>query len=134
MPVLTEILETALYAEDLPGARHFYGDLLGLEEITHQPDRHVFYRCGKSILLIFKPSATVKPHAGASPVPAHGATGAGHVCFVAARSEIIEWKHKFLSAGMAIDAEFDWPNGAHSLYVRDPAGNSVEFAERHLWD
>jgi catechol 2,3-dioxygenase-like lactoylglutathione lyase family enzyme len=29
--------------------------------------------------------------------------------------------------------EFDWPNGAHSMYFRDPAGNSLEIAERALW-
>ena len=27
----------------------------------------------------------------------------------------------------------DWPNGARSLYFRDPAGNSVEIAEPRLW-
>ena len=26
-----------------------------------------------------------------------------------------------------------WPNGARSIYVRDPAGNSLEFAEPALW-
>ena len=38
------------------------------------------------------------------------------------------------AAGVEIDTSFDWPNGARSLYVRDPAGNSVEFAEPWLWD
>ena len=41
---------------------------------------------------------------------------------------------RFGAAGLAVEAEFDWPNGARSLYLRDPAGNSVEFAEPRLWD
>jgi catechol 2,3-dioxygenase-like lactoylglutathione lyase family enzyme len=36
-------------------------------------------------------------------------------------------------AGVAIEADFRWPNGARSIYVRDPAGTSVELAERPLW-
>ena len=27
----------------------------------------------------------------------------------------------------------DWPGGGQSFYVRDPAGNSVEFAEARIW-
>ena len=36
-------------------------------------------------------------------------------------------------AGIAIEADFEWPGGGRSLYVRDPAGNSVEFAEPRIW-
>ena len=36
-------------------------------------------------------------------------------------------------AGMTIEADFRWPNGARSLYFRDPAGNSVEIVDPGLW-
>ncbi len=36
--------------------------------------------------------------------------------------------------GVAIEADFRWPNGARSLYFRDPAGNSLECAEAKLWN
>jgi hypothetical protein len=36
--------------------------------------------------------------------------------------------------GFPVEADFRWPNEARSIYVRDPAGNSVEFAEPRLWD
>ncbi len=36
--------------------------------------------------------------------------------------------------GIAIEADFDWPNGAHSIYFRDPSGNSLEIAEPKLWN
>ncbi len=127
------ILETALYATDLEAAAGFYGDLIGLTEVGRVPGRHIFYRVGPGILLIFNPEATEIPSAGL-PVPTHGARGQGHVCFAATRAEIALWRAAFAAAGVAIDAEFDWPGGARSLYIRDPAGNSVEFAESWLWD
>lgn len=129
------ILETALYTRDLGDAKAFYGDLLGLPVIAEVAGRHVFFRVGAGVLLVFDPDATEMPsHNPALPVPVHGARGAGHVCFAAPRAEIVAWRERLVAAGIAVEAEFDWPNGARSLYVRDPGGNSVEFAEPRLWD
>ncbi len=128
------VLETALYVDDLDAAAAFYGGLLGLEAFQRVQDRHVFFRIGSAVLLVFNPEAT-KRHTGNArlPVPPHGAHGPGHVCFALPRDRICAMRTRLLAAGVAVDAEFAWPNGAHSLYVRDPAGNSVEFAEPHLW-
>lgn len=129
------ILESALYAADLAAAEAFYGGLLGLTVIAKVEGRHVFFRVGPGILLVFNPDATEVPSGNpALPVPVHGARGQGHVCFAASREEIAAWRARFWAAKVAVEAEFDWPNGARSLYVRDPAGNSVEFAEPRLWD
>ncbi|MFZ1479970.1 MAG: VOC family protein [Paracoccaceae bacterium] len=128
------ILESALYAADLDAARAFYGGFLGLEEIGHQPGRHVFFRVGAGILLVFNPTATeISDPTARLPVPGHGARGPGHLCFAASRAEIAQWRDRLTAAGIAIEAEFDWPEGARSLYFRDPAGNSLEFAEPRLW-
>ena len=52
--------------------------MLGLEPFAKAPGRHVFYRCGDQMLLIFNPDATaMPPAAGALPVPPHGADGRG---------------------------------------------------------
>jgi catechol 2,3-dioxygenase-like lactoylglutathione lyase family enzyme len=134
-PAITGLLEAALYAEDLAAAAAFYGTLLGLTEIAQVPGRHVFYRCGPTILLVFRASATAIPSTDpALPVPTHGASGQGHVCFAADNAAIDRIRDRLAHAGIAIEADFRWPNGARSLYVRDPAGNSVEFAEPHLWE
>jgi catechol 2,3-dioxygenase-like lactoylglutathione lyase family enzyme len=134
-PAITGLLEAALYAEDLDAAAAFYGSLLGLTEIAQVPGRHVFFRCGPTILLVFRASATVIPSTDpALPVPTHGASGEGHVCFAADNAAIDRIRDRLARAGIAIEADFRWPNGARSLYVRDPAGNSVEFAEPHLWE
>jgi catechol 2,3-dioxygenase-like lactoylglutathione lyase family enzyme len=128
------ILESALYAADLDAAEAFYVGVMGLAVLARAPGRHVFFRVGAGVLLIFNPAATETPNPGAHlPVPPHGARGPGHLCFAAARAEIGQWRDRLVQAGVAIESEFDWPNGAHSLYFRDPAGNSLELAEPRLW-
>jgi catechol 2,3-dioxygenase-like lactoylglutathione lyase family enzyme len=129
------ILETALYAEDLAAARAFYADILGLEQISEAPGRHVFFRCGAGVLLIFNPNATeIPPAEGALPVPPHGARGPGHACFAADGAEIAAWRARLEAAGVEIESDFQWPDGkGRSIYFRDPAGNSLEFADPGIW-
>ena len=128
------ILETILYAGDLDKAEAFYGQVLGLARTARAGDRHVFFRCGDQMLLIFNPDLTLVPPApGALPVPPHGARGPGHVCFKASAAEIGRWRDRLAASAVAIEADFEWPQGGRSLYFRDPAGNSVEFAEPRIW-
>jgi catechol 2,3-dioxygenase-like lactoylglutathione lyase family enzyme len=76
----------------------------------------------------------VKPPAdGALPVPPHGTKGNGHMCFRVGRQALDAWKAKLEAAGVTIEADIRWPNGARSFYFRDPAGNSLECAEPGLW-
>jgi catechol 2,3-dioxygenase-like lactoylglutathione lyase family enzyme len=130
----TGILETVLYAQDLDGCEKFYADVLGLLAFAKAPGRHLFYRCGDQVLLIFNPDATkVPPAAGALPVPPHGMAGQGHICFRASASEITTWRAALEAKGVAIEADFEWPGGGRSIYFRDPAGNCLEFAEPRIW-
>lgn len=135
IPRPSAVLEAALYVNDLDASERFYGDILALEKIQRVDERHVFYRVGDSVLLLFKAEETEQPPRNPDlPVPPHGARGPGHVCLAISRAEIDAMRKHLLDWNIPIDAEFDWPNGVRSLYVRDPAGNSIEFAEPHLWD
>lgn len=129
------ILETILYTADLDAAETFYCDVLGFELYHKQAGRQLFYKCGDGMLLIFNPEATMKPpKPGAKlPVPPHGAVGPGHVCFRASAPEIEDWRRRLEQAGIAIEADFEWPGGGRSIYFRDPAGNCLEFAEPRIW-
>lgn len=128
------MLEAALYAGDLDAAERFYGGVLGLERIVRVGVRHVFYRVGGGVLLIFNPSETCKPPGNADlPVPPHGAQGSGHFCFAVEGAALDDWRARLEAAGVEIEADFQWPNGACSIYFRDPAGNSLEMAEPRLW-
>jgi catechol 2,3-dioxygenase-like lactoylglutathione lyase family enzyme len=128
------ILETVLYAKDLVAAEAFYRDALRMEPFAKVAGRHIFYRCGDQVLLIFNPDATkVPPSSGALPVPPHGTDGEGHVCFRASAAEIESWRTMLAGKGIAIEADFEWPGGGRSIYFRDSAGNCLEFAEPRIW-
>lgn len=129
------ILESALYVTDLEAAEAFYAEILGLERIGKVEGRHVFFRCGQGVLLLFNAEATRHPPAPDArlPVPPHGASGQGHLCFSANAEELDRWKAHLSAHGVAIEAEFEWPQGGRSIYLRDPSGNSLEFAEPKIW-
>lgn len=129
------VLESALYVTDLDAAETFYGGVLSLEPVGKVPGRHVFFKCGQSIVLLFNADATrMPPKADARlPVPPHGAAGQGHLCFAATEDEIDRWKEQLAEHGVAIEAEFAWPKGGRSIYFRDPSGNSLEFANPKIW-
>lgn len=134
LPPFDGLLEAALYVPDLAAARRFYGDVLGLEIMAEAPDRHVFFRAGETVLLVFDPKQTAEGSSNPElPVPGHGSRGAGHVCFRASAAQIAAWVDHLGEAGVAVEADFHWPNGARSIYFRDPAGNSIEIAEPRLW-
>ena len=128
------ILETVLYAGDLQAIENFYREVLEMEPFAKQAGRQLFYRCGNQVLLIFDPDTTRQPpKPGALPVPPHGATGEGHVCFRASAPDIEAWRQRLIENGVEIESDFVWPSGGRSIYFRDPAGNCLEFAEPRIW-
>ena len=128
------ILETTLCVKDIAGAEAFYRDVLGFEPFAKVEGRHLFYRCGSQVFLVFNADAARRPPtSGALPVPPHGVDGAGHVCFRASAEEIVAWRQRLEAKGVAIEADFEWPGGGRSIYFRDPAGNCLEFAEPRIW-
>jgi len=126
------VLETCLYVDDLAAAETFYSRVLGLEVITRVEGRHVFFRCGRAVFLLFNPARTIAAE-GPLPVPPHGVQGAGHVAFAMVEAEIDRWRQHLRQHGIEIEAEITWPSGGYSLYFRDPAGNSLELATPRTW-
>jgi len=124
------VLETCLYVDDLPAARRFYQNVLGLELVNQQKGRHVFFRCGEGMLLLFNPSESSR---GGDEIPPHGATGSGHVAFAIDQNDLDGWRKRLAAAGVAIEKVVDWPQGGQSLYFRDPAGNSLELTTPSIW-
>ncbi|ANT49173.1 VOC family protein [Mesorhizobium amorphae] len=129
------ILESALYVTDLAAAEAYYADVLGLEVLGKVEGRHVFFRCGDGVLLLFNAEATKVPPAPDArlKVPPHGTVGDGHLCFTASAEEIAQWREHLAAKKIAIESEFEWPQGGRSIYIRDPSGNSIEFAEPRIW-
>ena len=135
-PPVIGTLESALYASDLQAAADFWRNVIGLEQIAHVPGRHVFFRCGAQVLLVFCAQATRQPPRPDSrlPVPPHGTEGPGHFCMAADPGSLPAWRDHLQSCGIEIEADFTWPKGGRSIYFRDPAGNSIEIADPAIWD
>lgn len=129
-PRIDAVLETAIYADDLAAAEAFYAGVLGLAVITRAAGRHVFFRCGPGVFLVFNATATL---AGGE-LPAHGTRGPSHVAFTLDPAQRDAWRDRLIAHGVEIEHEHAWPGGGRSLYFRDPAGNSVELATRAVWD
>ena len=136
IPGTSGVLETTLYVDNLQTAEHFYGNILGLPKIFTVPGRQLVFRCEESILLIFDPTHTERNQMtiNGGAIPLHGARGAGHMAFRVSKEQLNAWREHLRAKGVAIESEVSWPNGAHSIYFRDPAGNSLEFATPDIWE
>jgi catechol 2,3-dioxygenase-like lactoylglutathione lyase family enzyme len=128
------VLESCLCVADLQRAERFYADVLGLTLHSRQAGRHVFFRCGDRMVLLFDAAESSKPatHSGVE-VPAHGTTGAGHLCFAMREADLPGWIDHLARHGVAIEKILDWPGGGRSVYFRDPSGNSLELATPRIW-
>ena len=124
-----QIFETVLYADDLAQAKWFYGKVIGLRPVTEN-EEFLAFQVGKGVLLIFDPRCSTQP---GREIPCHGSRAPGHLAFAATAPELAEWEAHFAKHGIAIETKHRWDNGSHSLYLRDPAGNSIEFAPPNLW-
>ena len=127
-PRISGILETALYVADLDRAERFYRDVLALRQIGKEPDRHVFFRLGSGVLLLFRADRTRQ----AGTLPSHGADGEIHVCFLVSPAAYEAWKRHIQDHEIAIQREVAWPQG-RSFFFRDPDGNLLELADADIW-
>ena len=132
---LRGVLETAVYVDDLDAAEDFYGRVLGLPRISRDRNRHVFFRCGTGVFLVFNAAVTAQEPSSVNgaPVPTHGARGPSHMAFRVRDDELAAWRERLARGHIAIESEIAWPRGGHSIYFRDPAGNSIELASPKLW-
>jgi catechol 2,3-dioxygenase-like lactoylglutathione lyase family enzyme len=130
-PRVLGVYETVLYSSDVPETARFYAGLPGVRLLGEPDDFSAALRLENgSVLLIFDPRHASKPGRG---VPSHGAAGPGHVAFSVEAGTLDAFAAELRSRGLEIEREITWDRGGRSFYVRDPAGNSVEFVEGEAW-
>ncbi len=129
MRPIAKVVETCLYVEDLGRAEAFYRDVLGLEVIATEPDRHLFFRVGDGVFLLFRAEATLQE----GDLPPHGARGPGHAAFGIPAEDLAGWKGRLEARGVPIEGEATWPRGGRSFYFRDPDGNLLELVTPGIW-
>jgi catechol 2,3-dioxygenase-like lactoylglutathione lyase family enzyme len=130
-PPLGGVYETVLYGDDLQPLAGFYSDVLGLRLVGPVDEIAAAFRLPDgAMLLLFDARRSALPGRA---VPSHGQQGAGHVAFSVPVESFDAWRDALTAAGVEIEQEVEWGGGARSIYVRDPAGNSVELAAGELW-
>ncbi len=132
VPALTGVLETCLYHDsgERGEVERFYTEVLGLRAVARWPDG-IAFRVGGGVLLLFDRSLLAERE---SAISAHGSTGPGHACLLAAdRSAYEGWMRALAGRGIEITHEQDWERARRSFYFTDPAGNLLEIADGDLW-
>ena len=98
-PDIQHLVEAGIYVDDLERAEAFYSDVLGLDVVAKEAERHVFFRVGNSVLLIFLAEESLK----GGFLPAHGAKGPGHFALGIPTESLDDWKNRLESAGVEIE-------------------------------
>src|SRR5581483_7475193 len=129
-PPVNGVLETSLYVASAARSAEFYRRVFGFEPL--EPDlplndetRLCPMRAGdRSVLLLFKKGAT----------PDTDATGAIHIAFGIARSDLGKWEAWLTQQGIAIEMRKTWKYGGEALYFRDPDGHLLEVVTPGVWN
>jgi len=121
-------LEIVLEVGDLDRATRFYRDVLGMPEITR--------------FSAARPAVWVKPapntylglwteQAGGPGVGVHGSRGGAHIhlAFRVAPGALEDVERRLRAAGVEPDGRVTFGAGQDSLFVHDPDGNVIEFAD-----
>src|SRR5262245_10433913 len=128
------ILETALYADDLPRSAEFYRRLFGFETLLESDRLIALNVAGRNVLLLFQKGATAEPAVvPGGVIPPHGGSGVLHMAFSIAADDVDPWKARLDSEGVAIESEVSWPRGGRSVYFRDPDNHVIELITPGFW-
>ena len=86
------------------------------------------------VLLIFQRGASAESaDLGFGRIIGHDGSGPLHICFGIGAGELAAWEARLVELGIPLESRVDWPQGATSLYFRDPDGHAVEVATPGLW-
>ena len=129
-PRVNGILETSLYVESAARSADFYRRVFGFEplepgEPLSDETRLCPMRAGdRSVLLLFKKGVTADTDA----------SGAIHIAFGIARSDLRAWEGWLVEQGIAIEQRKTWKYGGEALYFRDPDGHLLEVVTPGVWN
>jgi catechol 2,3-dioxygenase-like lactoylglutathione lyase family enzyme len=129
MPVISKILETALYVDDMDRSAAFYQTLFGFPVISQGPRLTALGVPSQQVLLLFKKGASLADAPGGS----HDGTGQTHVAFAIPAADFDAWEEVLARNGVAVTERRTWDRGGRSIYFRDPDGHLIELATPGVW-
>jgi catechol 2,3-dioxygenase-like lactoylglutathione lyase family enzyme len=98
--------------------------------ISRVEERHIFFRCGKSVLLCFLNKATIKE----KNLPPHYAIGRQHIALEVSKHLYFKTKQELLDAGVELVHTEPWGTEHESTYFYDPDGHVLEIVPTGMWD
>jgi len=130
-PQVNGILEKSLYVERPTRSVEFYRRVFGFERVDPNQKEDVTdetrlcaMRAGdRSVLRLFKKGSSVDTDA----------SGAIHIAFAIARSELRAWEAWLPKQRITIEFRKTWKYGAEALYFRDPDGHLLEVVTPGVW-
>lgn len=133
-PKVNGILETAIHAADPQRTANFYRGVFDFDTLLESDRLIALDVAGRNVLLIFKAGATTEPFdTPGGTIPGHRGVGAGHFAFSIASDDLLKWRERLESTGVAVESTVKWPGGAESLYFRDPDNHLVELITPGFW-
>lgn len=132
-PKVRQILETAIYVQDVARAAQFYDRVFGFPDLVRN-ERVVAYDAGNAtVLLLFKRGATlVDLVLPGGTIPYHDGAGPAHFCF-ADPDALPSWEEHLEEQGIVIEARMRWERGGTSIYFRDPDDHLIELGTPGIW-
>ena len=128
------ILETALYVKDPRRSADFYRRVFGFPVLLESERLIALDVSGRSVLLLFKQGATTEAFAtSGGTIPGHWGNGQTHFAFAVTTQDLPAWRRRFAAEEIPIESELDWPEGAISIYFRDPDGHLAELITEGFW-
>lgn len=120
----TEFLytETSLYVDDLEVAEKFYIEIIGLKLSHRVKDQYTLFQNNDRTLILHQTQDTSIEREGST----FGLYEQGQVTLGITPSDFSLWQNHLHNNEVYIDEEITWPNGAQSIYTRDPAGNRIK--------
>ncbi|MES1951476.1 bleomycin resistance protein [Salinisphaera sp. S4-8] len=135
MPQLKGVVETVLYTRDMNAARDFFESVMGLQ--AHTADhRFTAYALAWNMLLIFaegETRETVELPDAQGTIPPHDGTGRQHIAFAIEAEALADWERHLQANDIAIEGRTHWPQGAISIYFRDPDAHLLELVTPGIW-
>jgi catechol 2,3-dioxygenase-like lactoylglutathione lyase family enzyme len=133
-PLITRVLETALYVDDVAAIVPFYRDVLGLRVLDVSPRLAVMDAGQSTVLLLFRRGSTIAGlETAGGRIPPHDGAGPIHMAFAIAADAFSAWEEHLREHGVEIESMVRWDRGGRSMYFRDPAGHALELATPGTW-
>ena len=110
---VTGIDHVVFHVKDLPRARKFYVDFLGME-VDHERDWQCFLKCGNQGVALFEIEDNEEVHAGSE---------VNHMALRLAAGEYARVKATLENAGIEVRGR---PGDPHCVYFADPDGHRLQ--------